>query len=134
MYVEFGYYKESLITLTKKGQEGEQAIKAMMAKFRSEAPASMAGIEVVRALDYMSLKEKNLKSGEEKTLDFYKSDVLQYYLSDGTKVSVRPSGTEPKIKFYISVKSTLASQQDYEKISIVLNQQLKTLEDFLLSL
>ncbi|NBW37491.1 MAG: phospho-sugar mutase [Cytophagia bacterium] len=134
MYVEFGYYKESLITLTKKGQEGEQAIKAMMAKFRSEAPASMAGIEVVRALDYMSLKEKNLKSGEEKALDFYKSDVLQYYLSDGTKVSVRPSGTEPKIKFYISVKSTLASHQEYEKTSIALNQQLKSLEDFLLSL
>lgn len=134
MYVEFSYYKESLITLTKKGQEGEQAIKAMMAKFRSEAPASMAGIEVVSALDYLSLKEKNLKTGQEKTLAFHKSDVLQYYLADGSKVSVRPSGTEPKIKFYISIKTKLASQIEYEKTSAVLNQKLKSLEEFLLSL
>lgn len=134
MYVEFGYYKESLITLTKKGQEGEQAIKAMMAKFRSEAPTSMAGIEVVSALDYLSLKERNLKTGEEKTLAFHKSDVLQYYLADGTKVSVRPSGTEPKIKFYISVKTQLTAPQAYENVSLSLDAKLKTIETYLLSL
>ena len=134
MYVEFGYYKESLITLTKKGQEGEQAIKAMMAKFRSEAPTSMAGIEVVRALDYLSLKEKNLKTGEEKTLAFHKSDVLQYYLADGSKVSVRPSGTEPKIKFYISVNTKLASRNEYERTNDVLEKKLKDIETYLLAL
>ncbi|GCC50569.1 phospho-sugar mutase [Chryseotalea sanaruensis] len=134
MYVEFGYYKESLITLTKKGQEGEQAIKAMMAKFRSEAPTSMAGIDVVSALDYLSLKERNLKTGEEKILAFHKSDVLQYYLADGTKVSVRPSGTEPKIKFYISVKTQLADSKAYENVSQSLDAKLKTIESYLLSL
>ncbi len=134
MYVEFGYYKESLITLTKKGQEGEQAIKAMMAKFRSEAPSRMAGIDVVSALDYLSLTEKNLKTGEEKTLAFHKSDVLQYYLADGTKVSVRPSGTEPKIKFYISVKTQLEKTEAYLSVSQNLDAKLKSIETYLLSL
>ena len=134
MYVEFGYYKESLITLTKKGQEGEQAIKAMMAKFRSEAPTNMAGIVVVRALDYLSLKERNLKTGEEKTLAFHKSDVLQYYLADGSKVSVRPSGTEPKIKFYISVNTKLASRNEYERTNDVLEKKLKDIEMYLMAL
>lgn len=134
MYVEFGYYKESLITLTKKGQEGEQAIKAMMAKFRSEAPTRIAGIDVISALDYLGLIEKNLKTGEEKTLAFHKSDVLQYYLADGTKVSVRPSGTEPKIKFYISVKTQLPNPETYLTVSQSLDAKLKTVETYLLSL
>lgn len=134
MYAEFGFYKESLITLTKKGQEGELAIKAMMAKFRTEAPSRMAGIEVIKALDYSTSKAKDLKTKEEKVLPFHKSDVLQYYLVDGSKVSVRPSGTEPKIKFYISVKTTLDSIGDFEKVNSVLDQKLKTLEDYLMSL
>lgn len=134
MYVEFGFYKESLITLTKKGQQGEQEIKAMMTKFRQSAPQSMNGIDTLRALDYQSGKEKNLKTGNESTLNFPKSDVLQYYLADGSKVSVRPSGTEPKIKFYISVHTKLASRNDYEITNAILEKKLKDIEAYLLAL
>lgn len=134
MYVEFGFYKESLITLTKKGQQGEQEIKAMMAKFRNAAPKAINGIATLRALDYQSGKEKNLSTREESTLAFPKSDVLQYYLEDGTKVSVRPSGTEPKIKFYISVNTKLASRQEYDAVSNVLDTKLQAIESYLLGL
>jgi phosphoglucomutase len=134
MYVEFGFYKESLITLTKKGQKGEQEIKAMMTKFRNDAPKSINGIGTARALDYQSGKEKNLQANTETTLNFPKADVLQYYLADGTKVSVRPSGTEPKIKFYISVHTKLHSRAEYETVSSELDTKLKDIETYLLAL
>jgi phosphoglucomutase len=134
MYVAFGFYKESLITLTKKGQQGEQEIKAMMAKFRQEAPREISGINVIRALDYKSLKEKDLKTGKESHLQFPVSDVLQYYLEDGTKISVRPSGTEPKIKFYISVNVKLPSAKEFDTVNAQLDKKLRGLENYLLSL
>lgn len=134
MYVEFGFYKESLITLTKKGQQGEQEIKAMMAKFRQAAPQTINGVATLRALDYQSGMEKNLQTGKEATLNFPKSDVLQYYLADGSKVSVRPSGTEPKIKFYISVQAKLASRNEYENMDTVLDKKLKDIETYLMAL
>ncbi len=134
MYVEFGFYKESLITLTKKGQQGEQEIKAMMAKFRQAAPQTINGVATLRALDYQSGMEKNLQTGKEATLNFPKSDVLQYYLADGSKVSVRPSGTEPKIKFYISVQAKLASRNEYENMNTVLDKKLKDIEAYLMAL
>jgi len=134
MYVEFGFYKESLITLTKKGQQGEQEIKAMMAKFRQAAPQTINGVATLRALDYQSGMEKNLQTGKEATLNFPKSDVLQYYLADDSKVSVRPSGTEPKIKFYISVQAKLASHNEYENLNTVLDKKLKDIEAYLMAL
>jgi phosphoglucomutase len=133
MYVEFGFYKENLLNLTRKGQQGEQEIKAMMEKFRNNPPATIIGSRVVRLLDYKILKEKNLITGKETTLDFPKSDVLQFYLEDGSKVSVRPSGTEPKIKFYISVNTELASRADFEKTNAVLDKKIKGIEEFLLN-
>lgn len=133
MYVEFGYYKESLLNLTKKGQQGEQEIKAMMDRFRNNPPSTIIGSKVVRLLDYKGLKEKNLITGKETTLDFPKSDVLQFYLEDGTKVSVRPSGTEPKIKFYISVNTKLASRNEFNSVSEALNKKIKGVEEYLLS-
>jgi phosphoglucomutase len=133
MYAEFGFYKESLLNLTKKGQQGEQEIKAMMEKFRNNPPSSIIGSRVVRLLDYKTLKEKELLTGSQTTLDFPKSDVLQFYLEDGSKVSVRPSGTEPKIKFYISVKTKLASRDEFEKANAILDDKIKGIEKFLLS-
>jgi phosphoglucomutase len=132
MYVEFGFYKESLLNLVRKGQQGEQEIKAMMEKFRNNPPAEILGLRVTRLLDYKSLKEKDLISGKESTLDFPKSDVLQFYLEDGTKISVRPSGTEPKIKFYISVNTKLSSAKEFEKVNAELDQKTKKIEDYLL--
>jgi phosphoglucomutase len=131
MYVEFGYYKEGLLNVTKKGQQGEEEIKAMMNKFRSNPPATIIGSKVVRMLDYKSLKEKDLLSGKETTLDFPTSDVLQYYLEDGSKLSIRPSGTEPKIKFYISVNSTLASRSQFDAVTASLNEKIKGIEQYL---
>jgi phosphoglucomutase len=133
MYVEFGYYKESLLNLTKKGQQGEQEIKAMMEKFRNNPPATIIGSKVTRLLDYKTLKEKHLATGKETPLDFPKSDVLQFYLEDGTKVSVRPSGTEPKIKFYISVNTTLKTKADFAQQTGVLDKKIKGIEEYLLS-
>ncbi|MCI0751994.1 MAG: phospho-sugar mutase [Flammeovirgaceae bacterium] len=125
MYVEFGFYKEGLLNLTKKGQQGEQEIKAMMEKFRTQPPKEINGSPVVRILDYKSSKEKDVQSGMESNLDFPTSDVLQFYLADGSKISVRPSGTEPKIKFYISVHTKLPSRSDFESQKQILEQKIK---------
>jgi len=128
MYVDFGYYKENLLNVTKKGQQGEQEIKAMMEKFRNNPPKEIVGSRVVRLLDYKLLKEKNLLTGNESRLDFPSSDVLQFYLEDGSKVSVRPSGTEPKIKFYISVLAPLKSKGEFPKVRELLAQKISAIE------
>ncbi|MEO7988858.1 MAG: phospho-sugar mutase [Chryseolinea sp.] len=133
MYVEFGYYKESLLNLTKKGQQGEQEIKAMMEKFRTNPPSEIIGSRVERLLDYKTLKERNLITGKESVLNFPSSDVLQFYLEDGTKVSVRPSGTEPKIKFYISVNTKLKSREEFSSATEKLDVKISGVEKYLLS-
>lgn len=127
MYVEFGFYKENLVNLVRKGQQGEQEIRAMMEKFRTAPPASVNGIRIVRMLDYKVLKEKDVLTGRETALDYPASDVLQFYLEDGSKISVRPSGTEPKIKFYISVNTKLKNAGGFEKANQVLDQRIKAL-------
>lgn len=131
MYAEFGYYKESLVNLVRKGQQGEQEIKAMMEKYRNNPPTIIHDQEVLHSLDYKTGVAKDLKTGEESKLDFPTSDVLQFILADGTKVSVRPSGTEPKIKFYMSVNAKMASRDDFDKTSELLDKKLKGLEKFL---
>lgn len=133
MYVEFGYYKESLLNITKKGQQGEQEIKAMMQKFRTNPPSEIIGSRVERLLDYKTLKERNLITGKESLLNFPSSDVLQFYLEDGTKVSVRPSGTEPKIKFYISVNTKLKSREEFSSVTEKLDAKISGVEKYLLS-
>jgi phosphoglucomutase len=134
MYVEHAYYKEALINVTKKGQQGEQEIKMMMEKFRNNPPAKINASAVVRLLDYQSLTEKDLSSGKTSPLDFPKSDVIQFYLEDGTKVSVRPSGTEPKIKFYISVHTQLASRSEFDSATKKLDEKIKGVEQYLQSI
>lgn len=133
MYVEFGFYKEHLMNLTKKGQQGEQEIKAMMEKFRNNPPSEINGSRVTRLLDYKLLEETDLISGKKSKLDFPVSDVLQFYLADGTKVSVRPSGTEPKIKFYIAVNTDLPSREEFESKNRELDGRIKAIEEYLLS-
>lgn len=134
MYVEYGYYKEYLLNVTKKGQQGEQEIKAMMENFRKNPPPEMNGSKVVRVLDYKILKEKNLLTGKESSLDFPSSDVLQFYLEDGSKVSVRPSGTEPKIKFYVSVYAQLSSKEKFESASKELDEKIRGIEKYLVAM
>ena len=127
IYVEFGFYKESLISITKKGKSGAEEIKAMMTQFRENPPKIVAGSKLVVMKDYENQIEKNLLTGEQKAIDLPKSDVLQFFTEDGSKISARPSGTEPKIKFYFGVKEQLASKADYDKINEKLDTKLKSI-------
>ncbi len=128
MYTEFSYYKEALVNLVRKGAEGEQQIKDMMEKFRSNPPASIAGNKVTRILDYKTSEEKDPATGKLKKIELPKSDVLQFITADGSKISVRPSGTEPKIKFYISVSTKLGSAEGYKATGKQLDDRLKVIE------
>jgi len=128
MYVDFGFYKEGLVNLVRKGAEGEQEIKRMMEKFRNQPPDKIGGKKVVRMLDYKTSLEKNLLTQTASKIDLPASDVLQFYTEDGSKISVRPSGTEPKIKFYISVKTELNSKGDFIQVSENLDSKIKAIE------
>jgi phosphoglucomutase len=128
MYVEFGFYKEGLINLVRKGAEGEQQIKDMMTRFRSQPPVKIAGQKVSRILDYKTSEEQDVATGSKKAITLPKSDVLQFYTEDGSKISVRPSGTEPKIKFYVSVNTKLGSVKDFESTDKALDEKIKAIE------
>ena len=117
MYTQFGFYKEALISITKKGMKGAEEIQQMMANFRENPPSSFAGSEVVRAIDYKLSLSKDLRNATSESIEYEKSNVLQFFTGDGYKISARPSGTEPKIKFYISVNAPLDRREDYDKIS-----------------
>jgi phosphoglucomutase len=134
MYTEHLYYKEGLVNVTKRGQQGELEIKAMMEKFRTAPPTQINGIKTVKMLDYLKGTVKEFAADKTSVLDFSSSDVIQFYLEDGTKVSVRPSGTEPKIKFYISVNTKLANKNDFDAVSQVLDKKIKSIEQYLLTI
>ena len=125
MYVTYGMYKEDLVSITKKGKTGAEEIKAMMEMFRNNPPAKLGGSDVVTLKDYELNKETDIKAGASKELGFPKSDVLQFITADGSIISARPSGTEPKIKFYCSVNTPLASAQDFVATEEKLAQKIK---------
>jgi len=112
IYREFGLYKEKLVSLTKKGISGTEEIKAMMAKFRNTPPTEIVGEKVVEIRDYKSLEAKDLLTGKVTPINLPKSDVLQFFTETGSKISIRPSGTEPKIKFYFSMKGKIEGSID----------------------
>jgi phosphoglucomutase len=113
LYVQYGMYKEDLISITKKGMNGAAEIAQMMQDYRDNPPTTIDGVPVEALLDYDLQLGKNLQTGESWKINLPKSNVLQFGLSDGTKISARPSGTEPKIKFYFSVNTPLASPEDF---------------------
>lgn len=127
LYVEYGFYKEKLISLTKKGKAGADEIKQMMIDLRAEAPKKLGGIEVKEIRDYENQVATNLLSGAISAIELPKSDVLQFITIDGDVISARPSGTEPKIKFYCSVKETLLDVSNYETISAKLEQKVENI-------
>jgi phosphoglucomutase len=115
IYLEYGYGKEKGISVVRKGKSGAEEIAQMMRDFRNHPPKEIAGSKVTMIKDYETLKTKNVVTGEETTLDFpATSNVLQYFTEDGSKISVRPSGTEPKIKFYIEVRGEMKTRADYD--------------------
>lgn len=133
MYVTYGLYKEDLVSITKKGKTGAEEIKAMMEKFRNNPPAKLGGSEVVTLKDYELNKETDIKTNSSKELGFPKSDVLQFITADGSIISARPSGTEPKIKFYCSVNAPLAQASDFKATETQLTEKIKTIMDDLQS-
>lgn len=125
IYVKFGFFKESLLSVTKKGISGQEEIKKMMADFRSTPPQTIAGSKVMLIHDYKTGETFDTLSELRYEIALPKSDVLQFITQDGTIVSVRPSGTEPKIKFYFGVKGSLASVADYGKANAELDAKIE---------
>jgi phosphoglucomutase len=126
-YVDHGFYKEHLVSITKKGMEGLAEINQMMISLRENPLKEINGQRVVMVEDYKSSIAKNLFTSEEETIDMPKADVLIYYTEDGSKICARPSGTEPKIKFYISVKTELDSVENFTKVEQVLDEKIKNI-------
>ena len=116
LYQEFGCYQEKLVSLTKKGKAGAEEIKAMMSNLRANLPKSLGGIAVVEVRDYENSVAIDIATGTKTVIDLPKSDVLQFITVDGDVISARPSGTEPKIKFYCSVKAPLTAKSHYEQL------------------
>ncbi len=124
IYVEYGFYKEDLLSVTKKGKAGADEIKQMMIDFRATPPKEINGSPVVLIKDYELQVEKDVVSGVSKKINMPKSDVLQFFTQDGTKVSIRPSGTEPKIKFYFGVKEALKDKSEFDKVNALLDKKI----------
>ncbi len=124
LYMQYGFYYENLISITKKGMNGQKEIAEMMENYRNQPPSSIDGSLVITLLDYELQKGKNLVTGEEWKIDLPKSNVLQFVTEDGSKISARPSGTEPKIKFYFSVNTILKSKNDFDKTYASLQQKI----------
>ena len=124
LYINHGFYKERLISITKKGIEGAEEIKQMMVDARENPLKVVNESKVIRIEDYQLSIAKNMTTGTEETIDIPKSNVLIYYTEDGSKIALRPSGTEPKIKFYFSVKTILNSVGDFIKTETALEERI----------
>lgn len=127
LYVKFGFFKEHLVSMTKKGIEGLAEINQMMVEMRENPVSEINGQRVVMLEDYKTSVAKNLLTGEEEMMLVPKSDVLIYYTEDGSKIAARPSGTEPKIKFYVSVNATLDTVENFNEVESFLDTKIKNI-------
>lgn len=125
LYIQYGFYYEKLISLTKKGMNGSKEIADMMQGYRDNPPKEIAGSKVKELLDYQLQINKNLATGETTKISLPKSNVLQFITEDGSKISARPSGTEPKIKFYFSVNAELKNAEDFDKVQKMLDDKIE---------
>ncbi len=128
LYVQYGLYREGLLPIVRKGKEGAEQIQRMMADFRATPPAAILGSPVVRINDFQTLETLDTRSGARTPIEQDRSNVLQWFTEDGTTVSVRPSGTEPKIKFYFGVKAPLASAAEYERTVAGLDAKIEAIK------
>ena len=128
LYVKYGFYRESLVSLVRKGKEGAEEIQQIMVNYRTNPPKELAGSEVLIVRDYKSLEETNMRSGVVTPIDQDSSNVLQWITADGTIVSVRPSGTEPKIKFYFGVKADLPSVEQFDEVQSALDAKIEQIK------
>lgn len=127
LYMQYGFYYEHLISITKKGMNGQQEIAAMMEGYRKQPPTEIAGMKVVTLLDYQLQVSTNLLTGVQTKIQLPKSNVLQFVTEDGTKISARPSGTEPKIKFYFSVNTVLPNREVFDEVYAQLQNKINTI-------
>ncbi len=124
-YVQFGFYKEKLISITKKGMSGAEEIKQMLKDFKENPVSTVQGSKLLWIEDYNTSIAKNVQTGEERHIDLPKSNVLIYETEDGTRIAARPSGTEPKVKFYMSTNTTLAEAADFKSVNSQLDSKLE---------
>jgi phosphoglucomutase len=124
IYLKYGFYKEKLINIVRKGKEGADEIKAMMTAYRNNPPEKINNSRVIKINDYLSSLSTDCVTDKKTGIDIMVSDVLQFFLEDGSKISVRPSGTEPKIKFYFSVKTKLESVASFEETEKILDKRI----------
>lgn len=124
VYEKTGMYRESLVNITREGLSGAQEIKAMMDSLRENPLKSIDGSPVVKIDDYKTSISRDMVAGTESAIEIPKSDVLIYYTADGTKIAARPSGTEPKIKFYFSVNTPFAGAEHYDETVAALEEKL----------
>jgi phosphoglucomutase len=124
IYMEFGQFREKLVSLERKGKSGAEEIRSMMQDLRENPPKEIAASKLVKVSDYLNRIEKDIVAGKTTAISLPQSDVLQFFTADGTKISARPSGTEPKIKFYISAREKLARKEDYDKVTEVLDARI----------
>ena len=127
LYMQYGFYYEHLISITKKGMNGQQEIAAMMEGYRKQPPTEIAGMKVVTLLDYQLQLSTNLQTGTQTKIQLPKSNVLQFVTEDGTKISARPSGTEPKIKFYFSVNTVLPNREAFDEVYAHLQNKINNI-------
>lgn len=127
IYAKYGFYKEHLVSITKKGKSGSEEIAQMMKDYRSNPPKEINNAAVVCIKDYLNSTSANMQTGETSEIELPRSNVLQFFLDDGTKITVRPSGTEPKIKFYFSVNTELSSIIDFEETDVRLNEKIQNI-------
>ncbi len=127
LYVQYGCYKEHLISITKKGMNGQQEIAAMMEEYRTTPPSQLGGSKVIQLLDYEKQLKTFLQTNKTAPITLPKSNVLQFILEDGSKISARPSGTEPKIKFYFSVNAMLNSTEQYGEVEKALGVRIEAI-------
>lgn len=130
IYVQYGFYKESLISVTKKGKDGAEQIQKLMHGFRTNRPTSINDSKVVKIIDVKESKVYDIENGKEEVLELDKSNVIQFYLEDGSKISARPSGTEPKIKYYISVRENLPTPEAYRAVEASLDAKIAEIKHF----
>ena len=128
LYVKYGFYREGLVSVVRKGKDGADEIQRMMVAYREKHPTHLAGSDVVTVRDYKTLEELDVRTGTRKPIDQESSNVLQWITADGTIVSVRPSGTEPKIKFYFGVKEPLKSVDEYDAVLEALDAKIERIK------
>ena len=127
LYIKYGFYKEKLISITKKGKAGAEEIKAMMDTYRANTPTELGGNKVIMLKDYKTSTSKDMRTGDVVKIELPSSNMLQFFTEDGSIISARPSGTEPKIKFYCSVKSELPSKEAFKSTATQLDSKLASM-------